>query len=416
MKIKRFNSLLLVAFAIVLLAGLVQTVPAQFPIKIPKLPKPTPTPAVTVPTDNGGGIPNNGKVPTAAGQTDVARLPGYPDASLAAPVVDATSIRFLPRTIPNSYPTPNGEKNYDVWSWTPRLQFIVRGPLEAGSVVSFEFTNPNGSPWLAEDCPNGEAEKYGGTEFYCGNDIDEHKGLLQTGVFGFKIKLVNELQGKNTVLYAGRVKIDKWVYNPANNPKAAKNFEYYAVSDWKLPTAYLYVPKTPSYDDHGPLVVQFWFRGASQTVANLTGYLFYQGKQVASTLTDGGANRVTEPYSEQASRDSENEYYARDFWFDALVFDNNRSANTQNLGFPIYKNPGEYEVKVLQNGKLARVAKFTVEGGRIVDSRFAADNRLGTTRYLIPAQIVGTQDGPWNRTGWASEVFYGNALNGFPAP
>jgi hypothetical protein len=34
---------------------------------------------------------------------------------------------------------------------------------------------------------------------------------------------------------------------------------------------------------------------------------------------------------------------------------------------------------------------------------------------IVPVQIIGDQDGPWNKTAWKTDAFYGNPLTGFTA-
>jgi hypothetical protein len=81
------------------------------------------------------------------------------------------------------------------------------------------------------------------------------------------------------------------------------------------------------------------------------------------------------------------------------------------------KNPGEYELKVLWNNKLARSVKFTVPAGGKLDTGLAASNKLGTDRLIVPVQIIGDQDGAWDKAAWRTDAFYGNPLTGFtPAP
>jgi hypothetical protein len=59
-----------------------------------------------------------------------------------------------------------------------------------------------------------------------------------------------------------------------------------------------------------------------------------------------------------------------------------------------YTNLGEYDIKVLENGKLARVAKFTMgPNGQLVDAGTVPANGFGTGFIVIPVQILGDQDG-----------------------
>jgi hypothetical protein len=78
-------------------------------------------------------------------------------------------------------------------------------------------------------------------------------------------------------------------------------------------------------------------------------------------------------------------------------------------------NPGEYELKVLWNNKLARSIKFTVQPGGSFQNGIADANKVGTERVIVPVQIIGTQDGTWDRNAWKTDAFYGNPLTGFTA-
>src|SRR5919107_6379068 len=52
-----------------------------------------------------------------------------------------------------------------------------------------------------------------------------------------------------------------------------------------------------------------------------------------------------------------------------------------------------------------------------LDTSLAASNKLGTDRLIVPVQIIGDQDGTWDKAAWKTDAFYGNPLTGFtPAP
>jgi len=34
---------------------------------------------------------------------------------------------------------------------------------------------------------------------------------------------------------------------------------------------------------------------------------------------------------------------------------------------------------------------------------------------IVPVQVIGDQDGMWNKTAWKTDAFYGNPLTGFTA-
>ncbi len=81
------------------------------------------------------------------------------------------------------------------------------------------------------------------------------------------------------------------------------------------------------------------------------------------------------------------------------------------------ENPGEYEVRVLRDGKLTRALKFTVGAdGKIVDNGIVKNNSVLGFRIVVPAQVLGDTDGQWDRNAWKTEMLYGNPLTGFNAP
>lgn len=403
----------------------------QAQIKLPKLPKvpSVPKPSDSAPpsnpasaeesheaTENADNSGNDAPKPVSK-QKNNTLYPGQPDPNLNEPQVSVPSISFLPRTVPGYYSSPNSEQNTAIWSWTPRISFTIQGPVESGSVINVQYTLPDGSAWTDHDCPTQKAGKGVRYKVEGGQSIPEKKGTLQTGVFGFKIHLKNELQGTDKILYSGKFKIEKFVYNPTNIASAAKHYVYYINSDWKLPAGYVFVPASfnyagggDEYNDHAPLIVQMWFKGKSEIVYNMTAHLFYNGKEVAATNAYG-SNTVTDETNEVASQtSSDGEYTAKNFWFNALVFDHVNDGSY--MGYQLFKNPGEYEVKVLQNGKLARTAKFTIDAtGNIVNN--GLNTKLGTTRILIPVKVLGDQDGTWNKNAWQTEGFFSNPISGF---
>ncbi len=76
--------------------------------------------------------------------------------------------------------------------------------------------------------------------------------------------------------------------------------------------------------------------------------------------------------------------------------DGQGQPNTNEM-FKMASNPGEYEFKVLWNNKLARSIKFTVGADGKLDNGIASANKVGTERVIVPVQIIGDQDGQWDR-------------------
>jgi hypothetical protein len=70
---------------------------------------------------------------------------------------------------------------------------------------------------------------------------------------------------------------------------------------------------------------------------------------------------------------------------------------------------------VLINNHLARSMKFTVGADGKFDNGIGKANDLGSDRVILPVQIIGEQDGKWNKAAWKTDAFYGNPLTGFSA-
>ena len=204
----------------------------------------------------------------------------------SGPVLLKYSVQVTANRLLRYWRQPDAE-NY--WSWMPRVNFLVMGPVMAGTVLTIDFTNPDGSAWYSVDCfsESIEAGRWGviGTPAIT-THIDK-RTTLATGVFGFTIKVKNEVMGTNATLLTGRFKVNR--FHVGNNLPALKNqFEYYVDQDWRLPIGYLWL--SPQTDPRSPvLVATMWFRGESDSTT-LAGYLFYNGKQIGSTKeSTGGA-------------------------------------------------------------------------------------------------------------------------------
>ena len=83
--------------------------------------------------------------------------------------------------------------------------------------------------------------------------------------------------------------------------------------------------------------------------------------------------------------------------------------------FIMGQNPGDYEVKAIVGGKLARSVKFTVREDGTIDNSIATENKVGTDRILVPVRVI-TDPVQWNRLAWKTEAYYGNPMTGFTPP
>ena len=315
------------------------------------------------------------------------------------------------------------KKNYDVWSWVPEMRFRVNGPIASGSQVYVQYTLPTG-PWVKFDCETNSIEKGYWWKTECGGrQIPEEQSSLYTGPVNFTIKMRNELQGTDETLFTGKMKVGKNRSNE-HGPKAVNKFVYWVDHDWNLPIGYVYLEadsvhgwKLPRFN------ASFWVRGDAY---KFDPHLFYQGKEVGKKFFEGtevgkascGTEEEVNPthYVEDAA--PQKAKWARVKCNFPNIFGRNETGETSSIfgdTFTLNTNPGEYEIKVLWNNKLARSIKFTVAPGGKFDNGIATNNQLGSDRVIVPVQIIGDQDGMWNKTAWQAEAFYGNPLKGFTA-
>ncbi len=398
-----------------------QTASAQFPkVKIPKpsWPKPQPTPADTTQPAPGSNTQPAQPQPGNRNTTTPA---------VAGTTIDKPSIQLFLQTH-RSY-----KGNRETWSWTPKIDFRVNGPITAGSQLAAEYSLPTNKSWLKFDC---ETAEIGPGSWWtaqdCGQNPPDEQAVTYTGMVDFKISLKNELEGKSATLLSGKFKVEKF-RDALDLPNFQNNSVYYVNHDWNLPIGYIYeedaarrekrdYQRPPPSEAH--LMMSFWLKGDTTTfrATQAAAYLYYQGQLVADSKENQQAAKYGTAFCEildrpDANTDSPNSYCRMLFGVNALVWDKNPTSSSFPRDFPMYKNPGEYEIKILQNGKLARTARFTMgPNSQLVDTGIASKNNLGTGRIVVPVRVIGDQDGIWDRNAYKTEAFFGNPLSGFVAP
>jgi hypothetical protein len=349
---------------------------------------------------------------------------------VAAQTINQPSIQINLRTHQQYY--RNGKEDQETWSWTPWIEYRVVGPISAGSQLSVEFTLPSGKPWLKFDCLTKETKDGYWWPTECGDRSGSLKqqATIETGVVSFKIILKNELEGTNKTLFAGKFRVEKFLVGVVDLPKFKNNFAYYVNYDWNLPIGYLYdydimdfrAGGHPPSAKEGRLNFVTWFRGSPKLMnyGKYVAYLYYQGKLVADSTLEPDTYSITScEVTNAADRGDDPEpltYCRRMFGLKAMVWDQEPQFRPPSY-FKMYEHPGEYEIKILQNGKLARMAKFTMGANyQLVDTGIGKQNNLGTGRFVVPVQIIGDQDGQWDRNAYKTDAFFGNPLSGLVVP
>ena len=318
-------------------------------------------------------------------------------------------------------------KNFDVWSWVPRAEFRVNGPIASGSQLYAEFDIPGGEP-IKFDCKTGEVKAGHSWKTDCGaHDVPEDKGTTYTGVVNFSIRMRNALNGGDMTLFAGKMKVLK-VHSNEHGPKFANHFVYYVDQDWNLPIGYIYLTTGAQADaKHSQFNAAFWYRGEG---GGFEPHLMLAGKEVgkitAANMEVGKASCSTMEVEDQPTHFVEDAMAQKAKWTRIVCnFPNVQSSNKDGNNPPIpgqvgsvhylSENPGEYEIKVLWKGQLARSIKFTVRPDGKFDNGIAGENKLGSHRTIVPVQIIGAQDGQWDHNAWKTDAFYGNPPTGFTA-
>lgn len=332
------------------------------------------------------------------------------------PQIIKSTIFVVPRRNLVYWPTPGAkEPQYNTWSWAPRIHFEVKGPLTGGSQIIVDYMYPDGKKWLSTNCETPELPKDIASPISC-PDFDEKSGITKTGTFKFKIHVKNELEGKDQPIFNGRFIVNK--FHVGNNLAQFKNqFEYYAEHDWLIPMGYAtFGVKKASYSDDLEYDeipgFKVWLRKEEDTY-NLAGYLYYKGNQIASTKQLGVVG--DHEYVMTSGNDKDPYWRLYSFRFYNVHYFQQKPEDRQENGHYMNENPGEYELKVLRSGKLARSMKFSFgQDGKIVNPlNFWEFKYGGEWRILFPVQVIGDSDGKWNKNLWKTEMYYGNPVSNF---
>lgn len=322
----------------------------------------------------------------------------------------------------NAFTVNHQKGNYDVWTWLPKTEFRVNGPIPSGGQLYVEVGYPAAPKWVSYDCDTNQTEKGYWWRTSCGaRDVDEAKAVTYTGPVNFSIKMRNELQGTDVTLFTGKAKVAK-VHSGEVGPKYVNRMVYYVDQDAFLPIGYVWMIPDSIYGwKRTTPNVAFWVRGEAY---KMKPHMFYQGKEIGRQMLDGievGAASCNTEIELNPSISTKSDFPQGAKWRRIVCRFHNvmgRDESGQSYGsfqppFIMGQNPGEYEFKLLRENKLARSIKFTVKPGGSFDNGIATSNKLGNDRVIYPVTIIGDQDGIWDKNAWKTDAFYGNPLTGF---
>jgi hypothetical protein len=387
-----------------------RTASAQLPggLKIPKVgkSKPTPTPA---PAEAAQPAPSTESRPAAQPQPGASGAPAQQQAAS-----ESGGIAVLKNLVSVTARTVTSYKgDGSTYSWTPVIKFDTSGNIPSGAQYHAAVSLPNGTPWAEMDCKwvGGSQSNY----YQCGGpDFPEEKGTTATGVFPFAIKMRNELQGTDQTLFTGKVKIEKAPGDEGTPAERAKKSFFYPAHDWALPVGYVYYGPEENY-----LYTSFWVRGSTY---NIKPHVFYKGRELDYGGNDKASCRDRAEVGDAYIRSVKPAPVWRFVECRLYTVIVSEKGNRDDTRHRLLSNPGEYEIKVLWDDELARSIKFNVgpdgqlAGGVPLLYRIQGDGER-LSGVIVPVQIIGAQDGPWDRNAWKTDAFYGNPPQGFaPAP
>ena len=332
-----------------------------------------------------------------------------------APAIIKSSLRFTCSRFLRYWPEGRKEPIYGKWSWVPRGEFKLNGPIGGGSQIVMNIAKPDGSAWLSLPLQTPEIPEGEWAEIQMPT-LDERKATTLPGLYPITIVLKNELQGTKTVLFFFFFDVKAIPTTMAMDAKQVPVTDFYVDHDWTLPIGYLEV--NDKSDQEAPWVdIQLFLRGHQDTT-KLAGYIFKDGKQVASTKVPTEGAVYQSPWNAYPPSGTGDPCWERViFQFTKLRWfrdEEHRSANEYNTQLFLDKNPGIYELKVLRDGKLIRTTQFTIgPDGKLVDSPHS--KHLNSRFKFLPVKVVPGSE-PAASAAAYTKAFYGNPIPGYTAP
>lgn len=302
---------------------------------------------------------------------------------------------------------PNKDAVTSKPAWLPHsdfLYFLLEGPYSGGK-LSMEFLKPDGKTWLTTECTPEASSLTDGqvTDVSCNNFLDK-QAIPTTGLFTFKIHL--DQGGTRTDLVKGRFKIVPY------QDKESKQMQFGIDEDWRVPIGAVSLndmtePSQPTFDAF------FWFKQRDLDFEQLKATLYLDGKPVGVNTDEyQNANLVKsrKNLSQPADHKQDLSYELWKFHFEDVRGSlTNDSDNPEGKWYVLAQHPGHYELKVTYGGKLVRNARFNVGAdGKISAPGLAEKDGYGNRRILVPTQISGDLDFPWDKAAYQTEFYYGN--------
>lgn len=388
------NKILAIFIAVIFILMQHQAASAQFTVKVPKIPKiQKESPKKT--EDTQSTTTTNTTAPTEeANVSNTRTAPTEPYLTLNALIIKAF--------------TTSGKTSV---IWLPDMKFEINGPVASGDRlrVEYDFPGKKNPIWCEPYTKPLSADQWLSTECNA-RSYDVGLGTTYTGPVSFTIKMFNELAGTNKTIFSGSFNVKKAKARGITKPG---DFTYWVDYDWNLPVSYIFLPQDRVYGAKlSRLNVSYWTRGTDYG-GGMDPHVFYQGKEIPSKYSCG-ENILIEP-----TLDADDTVKPRPTWkrfnceFYNIFGTNSTNGAVSGPNHSLDKNPGDYEFKLLRNGRLARSIKFTVKPNGSIDNGIVSSNKIGTWWTIVPATVLGDQDGAYDKEAWRSGAFWGHPLTGF---
>ncbi|MEP6787235.1 MAG: hypothetical protein ABJB40_02300 [Acidobacteriota bacterium] len=407
----------LYVFVVVLatIVSSVQIASAQFPIKIPKLPK-TEKPKQEQPKSDDK---SSSQQATPNDSSEVKSKQ-----TSAAQNSSATSqVRSFERPTPPSSPLflintleikLKGQDKY--WkfpnqiyysNWVPQVRFEVFYDNNERSRYTAEWHKPDGTLWFTESLDAREnSDGVVMTSLYNGSLFDT-ASTDQTGAYGLKVTNNKTKE----VVFQGKFNVKKSIDTPGD-ARMKNAFQFFVDNDWHLAVGYAGINEDGWSTAGNEPRVLLWFKGVPER-KDMEARLFYNNQEITST-DDGGIISEELRRGDDCVRGQEIcRYVMYLFRWDKFKIASQYNFRDPNVIFTRDK-PGEYTIKVFYKGAQVREAKFTIAPDGMVP-RNSFSNNIFPSLSIIPIKVMGTSE-KWNPISWKTEMFYGNPIVGFNVP
>jgi hypothetical protein len=291
--------------------------------------------------------------------------------------------------------------------WVPIPQIQMAGPVATGEEVHLTY-KAGGRPWFTERFRPEAAtallrDRNGGALLYRLRPGRNHEHLARhTGRIEFELTHVAPLRGASRKLASGHFVVGK----EQTGLGGADHVDYYVAYDWA--TEVMTVDFMGSGDaglDYPGITVRAVFLQPVDRNESMSLHLFHGGKEIASAASWGN------DWSTSARNQKTRQGYGAlgTAWAlpNVVAY---ASRGQKNPGyFVLGENPGEYTIKILRSGELAREASFTITPQGTIDRSFNIAAHLPHGYTVLRAKVLGQQDRA--RRSFGADGLWGNAAS-----